>query len=167
MTEISRFREQPTSHNSFSVPSDPPSSSQRHSYQSTIPHSATINSSNTKPWSHLFRSSLFTPMTTLNTPSVIQDTQLSQSPDSGVDPNAAFAFCQNRLLTSSSDLTKLIQDVSSMFAQDKEAITNLVGSAKELITTTREENRLLQEENMNKSIILKCTYYSRWTVKYD
>jgi hypothetical protein len=151
---MSRFREQPVSHNSFSVPSDPPLSSQRHSYQSTNAHQTSGHSTNSKPWSHLFRSSLFTPETASNTPSVIQDTQLSQSPDSGVDSNAAFTFCQNRLLTSSSDLTKLIQDVSSLFKKDKEAITNLVGEANELITTTREENRLFLEENMTKSTTL-------------
>jgi hypothetical protein len=47
----------------------------------------------------------------------------------------------------------MIQDVSSMFTQEKENITTLMGEAKEVMETCRQENRVQREEAMNKSII--------------
>jgi hypothetical protein len=106
-----------------------------------------------KTWSHLFKSSIFSPMNGSNTPSFPQVSQISQSAGSQAEQLAAFVFCQNRLLAFSGDITKMIQDVSSTFTQDKENLTTFLGSVKELMETCRQGNRTQLEEIMNNSII--------------
>jgi len=102
----------------------------------SFPHVNSIESN--KPWYHLFRPSLLGPNSI--PPSQSQSPQLE-----------TFQFCQSRLITSTEDLSKLIQNVSSIFTQDKTSLETLIGSARELIEITRDENNTRHDSRMKES----------------
>ena len=97
-----------------------------------------------KSWSHLFRPSFSGP-----TPAATQPTQ-SQSMDS----QTTFTFCQNRLLASTEDLGKIVQNLSTSFAEDKRTLEGMINEAKALIETARQENRERHDRNMHDSMTL-------------
>ena len=103
-------------------------------------------SSSTEPnktWFHLFRPSLLGPPSSQSQ---------SQSPQPLDDRSlTTFTFCQNRLISSTEDLSKIIQNAYSTFSQDKEKLETLLGSARDLIQTIRNENITQNDENMNAS----------------
>jgi hypothetical protein len=118
-----------------------------------------------KPWYHLFRPSLLGP----NGPSSSQSQSQSQSQFID-DRSTTFTFCQNRLITSTEDLSKMIQNAYTTFSQDKEKLESLIDNAKELLQSVRDENATQNEQNMNTSIDSPpciMTNDSWWTIEWN
>src|SRR5438046_1507966 len=80
----------------------------------SFPHSNSLEFN--KPWYHLFRPSLLGP----NSAPSLQP----QSPQ--CENFSAFHFCQSRLIAATEDLSKMIQNVSSTFAQEKTNLETLI-----------------------------------------
>ena len=104
----------------------------------SFPHVNAIESN--KPWYHLFRPSLLGP----NTPPFSQSQPLQHE-------DRSFQFCQSRLITATEDLSKMVQNVSSTFTQDKTNLETLIGNARELIETARHENNTRHDNCMKES----------------
>ena len=96
-----------------------------------------------KSWSHLFRPS-FSQGPTPSTP------QSSQS--QSMDSQTTFTFCQNRLLSATEDLGKIVQNVSSSFGEDKRNLEGMIGEARALIEGVKQENMARHDRNMNDSM---------------
>jgi hypothetical protein len=113
-------------------------------------HSRFNNNEVVKPWSHLFRASLLCQ----NSPSQSQTQSQSSQSTNPFDHSATFAFYQNRLLASTEDLSKLIENVSSTISHDKTTLEALIGNTKELVETVRQENVARHDQNMKDSSLL-------------
>jgi hypothetical protein len=130
--------------NTPSTPSSLPSRS--------LPRSSTKNLLNSSPWSHLFRPS---PLGTYTIPSTQSQPPVSQPHDpSQPSDSTTFIFCQNRLLASTQDLTKMIQTASSTLTTDKSNIESLISDARGLISSVREENIAHHNQNMKNSSLV-------------
>lgn len=69
-----------------------------------------------------------------------------------MDSQTTFTFCQNRLLASTEDLGKIVQNVSNSFTEDKRNLEGMVTEARALIETVRQENRERHDRNMDDSM---------------
>jgi hypothetical protein len=112
---------------------------------------SSLNRSNdlNTPWSNLLRPSLLGPNTPIFTQS--QTSQSQSQSDSPPDSHTTFTFCQNRLLSSTQDLSKMIQTVSNTLTDDKTSLETLLASTRTLIDSIREENITHHNQNMKNS----------------
>ena len=69
-----------------------------------------------------------------------------------MDSQTTFTFCQNRLLASTQDLGKIVQNVSNSFTDDKRTLERMITEARALIEAARQENRERHDRNMDDSM---------------
>ena len=128
----------PKEHTQTQITADSQLSSTKFVPIRSFPHLNSLESN--KPWYHLFRPSLLGP----NTPPSSQSQPLQCE-------DRSFQFCQSRLIAATEDLSKLIQNVSSTCTKDKTSLETLIGCARELIETTRNENNTRHDSRMEES----------------
>jgi hypothetical protein len=68
-----------------------------------------------------------------------------------MDSQTTFTFSQNRLLSATEDLGKIVQNVSSSFGEDKRNLEGMIGEARALIEGIKQENMTRHDRNMNDS----------------
>ena len=102
-----------------------------------------------KPWHNLLRPSLLGP----NTPSTSSQLQLQSQLSQSISDHSTFTFCQNRIISSTQDLTKLIQNSYSAFSQDTQKLETLIFSTKDIIQTIQDENTTQNEKNATTSTL--------------
>jgi hypothetical protein len=69
-----------------------------------------------------------------------------------MDSQTTFTFCQNRLLSATEDLGKIVQNVATLFGEDKRNLEGMIGEANALIEGVKQENIARHDRNMNDSI---------------
>src|SRR5579862_579132 len=114
----------------------------------TVPRSKILDAIQERPWSRIFRTPI--PSSAI---SPAQNTQTSSAMDHMVD-SSAFAVCQTRILQSTEDLSRLVQNLSCTLKEDKENLDSLIGSARGLVEAAREESKSRENQYLNGGGIL-------------
>ena len=106
-----------------------------------------LESIQNRPWSHIFRTPVSSSEMSLST---TQSTEISTSVDSAVDLSA-YANYQTRILRTTEELNKRIDNISSTITQDKEKLETGMKNLTGLIESVREESHARNEQLTNSS----------------